>query len=377
MKRSLILFLTVVVLAGWLGTLIARDPGYVLLAYDGFSFQTSLWVLLAMLLLMTVAVYYVVRLTRLFPMGPGAIREWRGDRRSQRAHQLTRKGLALLSAGEYARAEKFLISGAESGDDPGTNFLAAARAADAQDKGEQREALLRLAVESDGGLASAASVSAAEMAAAKGDWQRCLLSLGQVKPNALVLRLQQKALFELGDWRGLADLMPVLRRSGADVSDMEKRVALGRLSAPGNTDSGRTAIYRKLKDDLRRDTEVILSYVEQSQDEKAAEAILRREIKRQWQPQLVLAYGRLGAETLVRRIKHAEAWRKKQPGAELHLALATMYECSGDNVRARQACQESIELGPLPEANALMASLLAADGDYAGSNEHLQRAMAR
>ncbi len=50
MKRGLLLLLVVIAVAGYLGTLIARDPGYVLLAYDGYSMQTSLWVLVGLFL---------------------------------------------------------------------------------------------------------------------------------------------------------------------------------------------------------------------------------------------------------------------------------------------------------------------------------------
>ena len=36
--------LIVIIFAGILGTLIARDPGYILIVYQDYSLQTSLWV---------------------------------------------------------------------------------------------------------------------------------------------------------------------------------------------------------------------------------------------------------------------------------------------------------------------------------------------
>jgi len=44
MKRSLVVLLVLIVAAGWLGTLIAEDPGYVLITYGEHSVQTGLWV---------------------------------------------------------------------------------------------------------------------------------------------------------------------------------------------------------------------------------------------------------------------------------------------------------------------------------------------
>ena len=60
MKRGLFILLIVIVVAGYLGTLIARDPGYVLVAYNGYSMQTSLWVLVGLFLGFFLAAYLLV-----------------------------------------------------------------------------------------------------------------------------------------------------------------------------------------------------------------------------------------------------------------------------------------------------------------------------
>ena len=129
MKYSLLIVLICVVLAGWIGTLIARDPGYVLIAYESYRFQTSLWIMLAILVVVVVGAYYLLRLLRLFVVGPANLKGWRTSRKVRRADDLTRKGLSLLAAGEYARAEKYLLSGAQDHANPGTFYLAAAKAA--------------------------------------------------------------------------------------------------------------------------------------------------------------------------------------------------------------------------------------------------------
>ena len=69
MKRGLLLLLVVIAVAGYLGTLIARDPGYVLVAYDGYSMQTSLWVLIGLFLGFFLAAYLLFRSFSLFKYG--------------------------------------------------------------------------------------------------------------------------------------------------------------------------------------------------------------------------------------------------------------------------------------------------------------------
>ncbi|HAK51433.1 MAG TPA: hypothetical protein DCM54_05940 [Gammaproteobacteria bacterium] len=376
MKYSLLIVLICVVLAGWIGTLIARDPGYVLIAYESYRFQTSLWIMLAILVVVVVGAYYLLRLLRLFVVGPANLKGWRTSRKVRRADDLTRKGLSLLAAGEYARAEKYLLSGAQDHANPGTFYLAAAKAADGQKNSEQREALLRMALEADDELSTAVAMSTAEMAAGRGEWQHSLKNLDKLPVTKAVLELKKHALYESGDWRGLLALMPALRTTKLVDDDFEKRIAMNHLSQVSLTDGGRTAVIKKLSSAVRYDPDIVLCYTRSLTDERAAEINLRKSIKRQWHEDYAKAYGKLGRDTLQTRIKHAESWLKKHAGsADLHMALATMYEKAGDLDKARAACQRSIDVSPTRTAVEMMATFLAEDGDHLASNRYLKQAL--
>ncbi len=129
MKRNLVIVLLVVLTAAGLGTLIAQDPGYVLIAYNGASMQTGLWVFLGMILIGVFGVYAALASLSLLLGSGQSIRRWQVLRRTQRATSLTKKGMAFLQQGEYPRAEKFLVSGVLNSDSPAANYIAAARAA--------------------------------------------------------------------------------------------------------------------------------------------------------------------------------------------------------------------------------------------------------
>ena len=89
-----------------------------------------------------------------------------------------------------------------------------------------------------------------------------------------------------------------------------------------------------------------------------------------------MAYGKLGRDTLQTRVRHAESWLKKhEVSSELHMALATMYEKTGDLDKAKQACQKSIDVSPSQAALEMMATFLAEDGDYVASNRYLKQAL--
>ncbi|MDA1299760.1 MAG: hypothetical protein O2868_06760 [Proteobacteria bacterium] len=373
MTRTLVYLILAIVAAGSIGILVARDPGYVLVVYGSYSMQTSLWVLLALVALSTGLAYVTVRITRGLLRTTEVFGGWRQQRKDQKSRSLTRRGIALLTAGEYAKAEKLLVSGAGEGSEAGTNLLAAARAANAQDQGERREALLRRAIEADQELEGPARIAAAEMAAERGEWQRCLDCLADARSTDLVLRLKQRAMLALQDWEGLSALMPALRRSGENLDEFEKRVAMERLSAPNMTDEGRKVIYGRLPDSVKRDEGVILKYIDGMTDESKAESVLRQGIKQTGSPALLLAYAELGSVTLAKRIKRAESWAKDGESYAVHLALAMMYRAAGETAKATDTCRRSLDIAESAEGQKLMALLLADAGDLAGSNEYFKR----
>ena len=378
MKRSLIYILIVVVFAGWIGTLIARDPGYVLISYDGATLETGLWVMLAILAIAGAVLYYLVRIVRAFRGSGALVRGWRANRKRERLDALTAKGMALLEMGDYERAERFLVNGPQQGQRAALNFISAARAADGRGDVGRRDSLLDSAVRADPSIKQAAAMAKAEMSAQRHQWRQCLDSLEGCENNRVVLKLKKKALFELKDWHALMELMPRLRKVEDDPTEafeFEKEVALARLSED-MTDDGRKIVYKKLLDDLKKDPDIILTLVRRVTDEKYAESLLRGALKSNWHSELVIAYGELGPETVARRIKAAQGWLKRRPeDYAVHYCLGELHRLNGDQWKARDSFQKSMELKPTPDASERLAQLYSLDGDHAKSNEYFRQAL--
>ena len=97
-----------VVIGGAVGTLMSRDPGYVLVSYADMSFETSLW----FALLALIVGYFVLRLVigvwmRLIRTGAG-VATWQQNRRARMAQANTVRGLLLAGEGDWAGARKAL-----------------------------------------------------------------------------------------------------------------------------------------------------------------------------------------------------------------------------------------------------------------------------
>lgn len=363
MKRSLLYILIVVVLAGYLGTLIARDPGYVLVTYQDYSLQTSLWVMLGLIAVFSLGVYVLLRLWRLFMRSGRMVQGWREDRRENRATKLSRKGFTLLAEGEFDRARKFLDSGTRGDSSDGINYLAAARAANDIGDSESRETYLRLAEESDHNLGKARAVVAAELALMRGDADGAMAAMESVKFNAHVALLTRRALLRKGDWREILKRLPELKKAGA-AEGLEKEAAILGLAHWKDDNGALNELFKSLSSETRQDPAVISAYTLNLSDRSHAEPVLRAAIRNSWQPELVALYGLADEKTLPNRIKQAEKWLKQHADdAALQYCIGCLHLFSGEINLAKEALNLSQELG-FEDAKTKLAEAHAAAGDY-------------
>ncbi len=378
MNRSLVKLLITIVVAGVLGTLIARDPGYVMVSWEGHTLQTGLWVFLGLLAALGAAAFYGYRLLRFALAAGGLVRAWRSDRQRERARRMTAQGLAFFNAGETDRAEKFLKGQAEIVDNPAVNYFYAAKAADARGDIEERERCLRLAVEADPAWQAAARIAGAGMDLALGRHARVIETLKDASDNEEVLRLKSQALLALRDWQALADLMPAIRKRFSDADEvlaLQKQVALERIRGSQN-DQALAVIFKNQPEAVRHDEDVITAYVKRLGDEAAAEAAIREALNREWLPHLLSLYGGLGSETLDKRLRHAQGWLKRHSDdAELQLCLGRLFEAAGRPEDAKRVYRNSLDLDGSRQASRHLGRLLAFDGNYKESSEHLARAL--
>ena len=372
MRRGLLVLLIVIVIAGYLGTLVARDPGYVLVAYDGYSMQTSLWVLVGLFLVFSMAIYLLLISFNLLRHSGTAVRQWREAKKEARGSKLAQKGLRFLIEGEFERARKFLDGAGENSAALGINFLSAARAANDQGDHEARETYLRQAVEADSSLARAADILTAELALRRRDATAALAALGSIKLNQHAAALKLQALEMNGDWRASLQALPGFRGI-VKTETFEKETALAGLKAEAGNDEELNGLYKSLGAGARNERDVLCQYVESLSYKAHAEPLLRAAIKRSWDPVYVSLYGEADFDTLKVRRKTAEGWLK-QHGEDpaLHYCLGCLYELSNESSKARESFTRSVELGGSPGAHEKLGLLLAQNGEFELSTEQLK-----
>ena len=105
-----ILFLLIMLfLAVFIGLQLNKDPGYVLIAVNQWTIETTLWfAVLASLIGFTVGHNFLIFLARIYRI-PVDYQSWRAKHNEKMAQEKTRRGLIEFSEGYWSKAKNHLI----------------------------------------------------------------------------------------------------------------------------------------------------------------------------------------------------------------------------------------------------------------------------
>src|SRR3990167_751160 len=216
MKRLFIALIILLIAIG-IGYLIHQDTGYVLVAYHGWTLETSLWVAILIVIVVYLILYVLMRLYRHARTFHHKIRLHRHKRRDKKGRDYTNKGLIELAEGNWKKAESLLTKSAKHTDrNKLINYLAAARAAHEQEAYDRRDSHLREAHKSTKGSEIAVGLTQAQLQIGGNQWEQALATLKhlhQLAPkHRHTLKLLKQVYAELHDWGNLLEILPDLRR---------------------------------------------------------------------------------------------------------------------------------------------------------------------
>ncbi|WPC05369.1 heme biosynthesis HemY N-terminal domain-containing protein [Pseudomonas benzenivorans] len=397
MKRVLLLLAVLLVVAGLalLGMAIAEHKGYVLFAYQGFRYESSLWAFLGLLL----AVWLLWRLLRLalrlLLTSGRLINPWSRLHRSRRVRLASEQGFVDLAEGRWVPALRYLRRAAESDPQPLMYYLSAARAAHKLGQHEDSDALLERALkrQPDAELAIALTHAKLQQARGQSDSARETLEIMRERypQHRQVLRQLQRLYQQAGDWSALLGLLPELRKhkvlGGAELAELERQAWHGRLAAAGQNGEGDasaalaalTQAWEQLSSAQRQEPELLAVYAEQLRvlgAESEAEELLHQALKRNYDSRLVRLYGLLRGRNPGRQLQAAEGWLKQHPqDAGLLLTVGRLCLLNQLWGKAKEYFESSLVFQRDPETCAELARLLARLGEVERSNQLFQEGL--
>ena len=395
MKRFAFVLILFVAIVGFLGWAIARDPGYVLISYDRFRYESSFWIFLGLIACLWLLAMVVHWLLGLLHTSGALVNPWSRRHRERRVSKASRSGLRELAEGQWNQALGHLRSAAEHDHQPLVHYLGAARAANELGEHEQSDELLRKARERDPESGLAVGLTHAQLQIARGQYGEARETLNALHSDhprhPYVLTLLQQLYVQLEDWSALCRLLPELRKHRvlppARLSELELLAWTAAIEQSGQapTASNEDALqtlnqkWQTVPSGLRSESLLVRAYADglsRLGADAKAEEVLYAALKRQYDDRLVERYGRVRGQDPARQLANAEGWLKTNPeNAELLLALGRLSMRNALWGKARDYLEASLRFEHRPETCAELARLLAQLGDNERSNRLFQEGL--
>lgn len=377
MNRALLWVLLALVLGAVAGQLMLEDPGYLVLTWQHYMVETSVWIAVIALLVLFLVLLVTVGLLGALVDATDAFRRWRAGRRARRARDLTDSGLAQFAAADWRKATSTLLKAAELVDAPLLVRLHAARAAEEDGRADLAEQVLR---ETRSGAGDAIGLVDEQLAALKlrqGDAASARLILERLRDkqprHPRVLQLLAEVYEQAGAWRALGDLLAPLKK----LLPAEAWLALARRTWAGHLAQvagepgypSRKArmealqqAWKTVPGEFRADEVVAGAYATllvKYESVSEARATLEKAINDgDWSEALVAQYGRLDAEDPAAQLAVIEKWLLMRPtNAALLLAAGRTslrnrlwgkardyFEASAGRQATAETCAELVRL---------------------------------
>lgn len=388
--KTLIISLIILALGIWLGILVHHDSGYVLVSYQHWSLETSLWVAIAALFIALLAIYLLLRLISWLLSLSTRFQRWSGKHKQQKSQQQTQSGLCLLAEGNWKKSEETLTKAAKNQPIPLINYLACARAAQEQQDFPKRDEYLKLAFETSKDEEVAIALTQAQLQMSAKQWEQALATLRHLqslKPNhSYVLKCLQAVYVKLEDWQSLQQLLPQLKKfrvlTPQKYNKLEKATALARLNqfnTSEQTSDQLTGLWKSINKNLHDDFDLLSLYIDHLiallQDQQAFK-LIDNALKRSWHSSLVEFIPRLANIDANKRLSYCEQWYQQHPkNATLLYCLGNLCEQMQLWGKAKDYLESCIAQHPQQKAYLLLGNVYAQLSDNAKAQSSYKKGL--
>jgi len=315
--KLLFLCLATLFVAVIVALLAMKDPGYVLFSVGTWTVETTLALMVVVLIMSFSLLYFLIRMgVKIFTV-PHDLRHWKKQRREQKAIKLLTQGLIDLAEGHWQSAEKKVVKYTESSDVSLLNYLAAARAAQAQGADQRRDYYLKLAHENHPSADIAVGLTQAELQLKHNQLEQCLATLRhlhQLAPKHIqVLKVLASLYQRLEDWEHLLEIIPLLRKRKVMktdiIDDLVQQAHLALLQKAGSF-TELSNVWSHIPSPIREKENVLMMYVQRllvMGESDLAEPLLRHALRRQFSEALLMCYGKIDSAEPSRQLELVES----------------------------------------------------------------------
>lgn len=381
MRNFFILVLVALAVIVGLYLLLSNTDGYVLLVIAGYSIEMPFIVAVLINIMFLLALYFAIGLLRWLGRTRKNMLGWASEKRRQRGLNRTTQGLVAFIEGRWDFARKSLEKAAPNSSTPLVNYLFAARASSAVGDAKAVDGFLKKAELSTEGADVAIGLTQAELQLQSRQYEQALATLLRVKKKAhnhtVVLSLLAKVYSELNDWQSLLKLMPTLRHNRLPENELDSleqyasKSLLEKAAADGS--ESLQQCWKQLPVSACKRAVIIAYYAEQliaCDDIEKAESVLRQQLQRIYDAQLMEIYGRAIGSACQKQLAFAQKMLKLHSSDwQLLLTLARLSHKADLPEQAKEYYEQCIALDSRVEAYTELAALHASQGNFKMSSE--------
>jgi HemY protein len=314
-----------------------KDSGYVLIAYQQVSIETSLWVLVIAVILLFTVIHWLFNLASNWRSPAEKLRRWSEARGDKKAGSKSNQALEAELEGDLWKARRLFIQAAELSRTPALFYLEAARcAAEQGDDKEAHRILIKAAKESPQSELRL-QLEQVRFDIKSGHYERAselLSKLTKERSNSTAVDREKAALLSAKrDWNALLPMLPGLQKrrvlNSNDIQVLRRTAALSRLNNLEETSrSALDRCWEELSYEAQQDPEVRRAYIGQLtalHETADACAQIIKWLAKNWDNDLAVRLSELPCDDPDSVIKTAKGWLKQQPdNGAIELVLARL-----------------------------------------------------
>lgn len=358
----LILIIISLMIAVAIGIGLHQYPGLVVITVGGWRVDMPLWFPIAAIILFALVFYFMAQIITFLCHSLSIFQKWVQGYRLNRAKKKTADGYLALTLGEYDQAIKLLKKGASKSELPWLNYLAAAKAAQADGRMQERDACLEKAAICLPSNETAVKMAACEFALESGDWDKTLKLLKslekQLPHHPHVVLLLKNAYLGQKNWTALKELLPKIKQmdlmTSAEYGALEEEVWHGLFVKNHQADlQTLKKLWQDLPRRLQNDPDFILLYGQlmiRHQQSLEVEKMLVNALSSHWDEELIKLYGKVHFHDPKKALATAERWlssHEDSPG--LLLALGQICDSLDLWEKAQKYYEASLSMAPTPQ----------------------------
>ncbi len=395
--KGFIIFLLIITGCFLLANLMVSDNGYVLIAFNGSTFESSLWGLILLIVLSISALWLTLFFVRMALGITSFVYPLSAQAKKRRSRKLFDRGLSEFTQGHWKKAEKLLAQAAGAEDSPLINYLAAARAAHEAGNDEASAAYLRQADNTAPGAEMAIGITQAQLQLSGDHLEQALATLTSLQKknpkHPYILKMLKIVYIRLNDWQSLSELLPRLRKLKVVNDDQHQQLeqqafealfeqAFNRGRSQKSLDDKiqpANKIWSNLSSSQRRNPAMLYRYVQclvNLNAEEKAELLLRENLNTNYSELSIRLFGKIKGRDTKKQLLYAESLlseRTNDPELLLSLGrLALRNELWG---KAREYFEASLRLRKCVDVYNELGRLLAHLDDFERSTRFFQEGL--